>query len=283
MIVTGYQRLKVADYLRRERPRRVCLVFWHGLGDLVMFLTTFYALRRMFPETQVDLALQVNVGQDALVKDAVLIKNPDKPVEEYDYTFQIHYPMSEHMNGGWTKNEWCCLQELGIDPISSYPRFKRLAKIKRLNGKRMVAVHFQATALPNACNPDEDVAQLIWGEIESAGLTPIEVFFRHAWYNPVNEKFVFIPDGQTTRQLPATVSNLVKLLQSCYASICVASGNLPTSLAIMPDRTMYLQKEFEIGTYTRQKIAFIDVIDYQNGSVNRWLKGLKEIYGTRIF
>jgi len=274
MIITEYQRLKVADYLRREQPRRVCLIFWHGLGDLVMFLTTFHALRHMFPGIQIDIALQNGTGQEALAKDAVLIGNPNKPVEEYDYTFQIHYPMSEHMNGRWTKNEWCCLRELGIDPISSYPRFKRLIGIKRLRGKHMVAVHFQATALPGPCNPTEEVAYEIWREIEQAGFMPIEAFFRHAWHNPVNEKFDFIPEKQTVRGISASIPKLVKLLQSCYASICIASGNLPLSLAIMPGRTSYLQKEYPIGVYTKKNIISMDVRKYRAGEIREWLKTL---------
>ena len=57
-LVTEYRGNKVTDYFRKERPRKVCLVFWHGLGDLVMFITTFYKLRRLFPDTTIDIALQ---------------------------------------------------------------------------------------------------------------------------------------------------------------------------------------------------------------------------------
>ena len=142
----------------------------------------------------------------------------------------------------------------------------------------MVALHYQATALPIPCNPSEEIAHEIWKEVEEAGFIPIEAFFKHAWYNPANEKFDFIPEKQTIRNIPASIPKLIRLLQSSFASICVASGNLPMSLAIMPERTLYLQKDFKIGSYTKDKIATINVMDYQDGSVKRWLKGLEKIY-----
>jgi hypothetical protein len=236
-----------------------------------MFITTFYRLKKLFPDTQIDIALQEGTGQEGLIRDAVLIKNPNKPIDGYDYTFQIHYPMSEHMNGRWTKNEWCCIQELGIDPISSYPHFRKLTEPKKLKGKYMVALHYQATALPGACNPTEEVAHEIWGDVIEAGFLPLEVFFKHAWFNPINEKFSFVPEEQTARNIPASISKLTRLLQSCYASICVASGNLPMSLAIMPERTLYLQKDYPIETYTRMAIPSVNVINYQEGKVKEWL------------
>ncbi len=274
MLTTSYERFKVADLLRKKKPNKVCLIFWHGLGDLVMFMTTFRRLREMFPDTQIDIALQKGTGQEALIRDAVLIGNPNKPVETYDHTFQIHYPMSEHMKGRWTKNEWCCIQELGIDPIASFPKFKQLAKPKRMGHRYMVAVHFQATALPDACNPTREVVYKIWREIEQAGFIPVEAFFKHAWYNPVNEKFDFISEKRTVRNIPAGIPKLIKLLQSCYASICVASGNLPMSLAIMPERTLYLEKEFKIESYTKQNIPSVNIDNYTDGFVRRWLEGL---------
>lgn len=275
-LIRSYERLKVADILRKQHPRKVCLIFWHGLGDLVMFVTSFYKMRKMFPDVQIDIALQNGTGQEALIRDAILVKSPNRPIEEYDYTFQIHYPMSEHMQGRWTKNEWCCLQELGVDPIASYPKFRQKTKPSKVSyGRYMVGLHFQATALPNDCNPTKEVAYKIWKEVEQAGFIPVEAFFKHAWYNPVNEKFDFIPGKQTVREIPASIPKLTRLLQSCYASVCVASGNLPMSLAIMPDKTLYLEKEFRVESYTKQNISSINIDGYSDGFVKKWLESLK--------
>jgi len=266
MLVSEYQREKIADYLRKEKPARVCIIFWHGLGDLIMFATSFNKLRQMFPATKIDIALQKGVGQESIMPNALLITDPGQSVDGYDYTFQVHFPMSEGLGGQWTKSEWCCKQELGIDPVCSYP------KIKPLKSK-LVALHFQATALPDPVNPDEETANKIWDEVIEAGFIPIEAFFKHMYYNPVNEKFPFI--DATVRGVPADIKKLISLLQSCCASICVASGNFPLSLAVMPDRTFYLQKEYPVKIYTRMNIPSVDVTNYKEGRIKEWLLSIR--------
>jgi len=270
-LIRSYERAKVADILRRQRPRKICLVFWHGLGDLVMFMTSFYKMKKLFPNVQIDIALQDGTGQEALVRDVILIRNPNQPIEGYDYTFQIHYPMSEHMKGRWTKNEWCCMEELGIDPISSYPTFK---KLRERDDRKLVAVNFQATALPDDCNPTEEVAQRIWDEIKDAGFVPVEAFFRHAWYNPVNEKFSFIPERSTVREIKPTVTKLIRLLQACEANISVSTANFHMGMATMPERTMYLQKKFLLSSYTKNNIASMVINKYEGGGIKSWLETL---------
>lgn len=261
MLIVNYQKDKVADIIRKEKPEKVCLIFWHGLGDLVMFIPLLNKLRALFPTTKIDMALQDGVGQEKLVR-AVLIKNPNKSIDGYEYTFQVHFPMAEHLAGLWTKSEWCCKEELGIDPICYYLRLKKY-------DSKLVALHFQATALPDPVNPNKETAKKIWGEVKSAGFIPIEAFFKHRYYNPKNEKFSFI--DSTVREVEPSVSKLISLLQCCCASICVASGNLPLSLAIMPDKTLYLKKEYPIAVYTREDISSVDVNNYREGSVAEWL------------
>lgn len=265
MLITNYDNKKIADYLRNEQPRKVCLIFWHGLGDLIMFMPLYDRLREMFPDIKIDIALQRDVGQEDLLPDAILIQSPNRSLDEYDYTFQVHFPMAEHLDGLWTKAEWCCKQELGIDPISSYPRFDYYEK-------SLVALNFHATALPGPINPSEDVAKQIWSEVIAAGLIPIETFFKHTYFNPANKKFEFI--DRHIRAIAPSIPKLIGLLKGCRASICVASGTLPLSLAIMPEATLYLQKTYPVQAYTRQVIASIDVNNYQKGSVEKWLMSI---------
>jgi len=263
--------MKVADYIRKNKPKKVCLIFWHGLGDLLMFMTTFQHLQEMFPGTQIDIALQKGVGQQELIKDAVLISNPNLAMLEYDQTFPIHYHMSEHLNGRWTKNEWCCIQELGIDPIWGYPDLHYLHKPRKMKGKYMVSVHFQATALPGECNPTSEVAHEIWADVIEAGFIPIETHFQHVYHNPVNKEFPFVPKASSARHLPATIKNLMTVLGACHASIGVSSGNFHMGMAIMPHRTAYIQKKFDVKCYTKEPIPVIDGNTYSRGPIIRWL------------
>lgn len=266
MLISNYGIKKVSDYLRKDKPSKVCFVFWHGLGDLIMFIPLLDRLKTMFPKTKMDIALQDGVGQEKLIRKAILITSPNKHVDEYGYTFQIHFPMCEQFSGAVTKAELCCREELGIDLISYYPKIKNIKSV-------LVACHFQATAVPGPVNVDEETAKKIWDEVIEAGFIPIETLFKHRYYNPMNEKFGFI--DRAVRSIPPSIPKLVSLLQSCFASICVASANLPLSLSIMPERTLYLQKEFVIGSYTKDSIATIDVNEYVEGSVKKWLSNIR--------
>ncbi len=262
MLIANYDGQKVADYLRREKPGKVCLVFWHGLGDLILFIASWRRLQKMFPGIQIDIALQDGVGQEELLPNAILVKDPNRAADGYDYTFQIHFPMAEHLGGLYTKQGWCCKEELGIDPVDD------IAPLPGFNSK-LVACHFQATALPGPINPSPEVAELIWNEILGAGLIPIEAFFQHRYFNPVNEKFDFI--DCTIRSARPSIISLIGLYQRCAASICVASGNLVVSLAIMSNRTLYLEKEYKIESYTKEDVSTIDINNYQEGGVKEWL------------
>jgi len=261
-LITDYAGMKVADYLIKNSPKKVCLIFWHGLGDVIMFMSPLSKLKALFPGTQIDIALQNGVGQEELFPDGLLIDTPNEAIEGYDYTFQIHFPMSEHLNGAYTKQGWCCVQELGIDPVDDYPELENCPS-------KLVACHFQATALPDPINPSEETAEQIWKEIIEAGFIPIEAFFQHKYYNPVNAKFGFI-DCSIRRAKPS-IKTLISLYQRCAASICVDSGNFHISMAVMPDRTLYLEKEYLVKCYTKQDIAVVDINNYQKGSVKEWL------------
>ena len=263
MLITNYDHAKVSDYLIKESPGKVCLIFWHGAGDVIMFMRSLEELRKLFPETEFAIALQDGVGQEELVPNAILINSPNEPIEGYDYTFQIHFNMSEHLAGAYTKQGWCCVQELGIDPVDEHPTFKNKYPSK------LVACHFQATALPDPINPSEETAEQIWNEILEAGFIPIEAFFQHKYYNPVNAKFGFI--DCTIRRAKPSLKTLIGLYQRCAASICVDSGNFHISMAVMPDRTLYLEKEYLVKCYTKQDIATVDINNYEKGKVKEWL------------
>lgn len=265
MLIRSYEHKKIADYLNTEHPRRVCLIFWHGLGDVVMFMPLYEKLKAMFASIKIDIAVQAGLDQRELLPSAIPIQSPDHPIDGYDYTFQVHFPMCEHLNGLWTKSELCCREELGIEPISTFPQLHHYQKA-------LVALNFHATALPDPINPPESVAQKIWQEVIDADFIPIESFFKHRFFNPKNEKFSFI--DRDIRSISPTIKKLIGLLRGCFASICVASGTLPLSLALMPEHTLYLEKTYPISAYTRQNIPTINLNKYQEGSVRSWLKNL---------
>lgn len=270
MHIKAYESKKVADYLRQDKPGRVCLVFAHGVGDTILFIEPYKKLRSLFPDIQIDLVIPKSFGQEVLIPDAILVSDASLELDGYDFTFVINFPMSEHTNGLWTKAEWCCMQELGIEPVSDFPKFPDNIR------SSLVGVSFQATALPNACNPSEEVAEKIWKEVIAAGFIPVETLFKHIYFNPANVQFACV--NRDVRDMPASLDTLIRLMSSCYANITVATGTLPLSIALMHERTLFLKKDFSIKSYTKKPISEIDVNDYKNGSVKGWLKQMEKMY-----
>jgi len=255
-LITDFSEKKLREYLRPGE--RVLVRFGHGLGDTIMFMPLLDRLRKLFPETTID--LYVECGQEAIWESV-----PDKDADGYDHVFSLDFPMSE--GSGMTKPGKCCIAELGISPSCE------LARLPDCDSP-LVGVHFQGTALPGSVGCPEPVAEQIWREVLAAGKQPIETHFRHTFHNPVNERFEFIDCG--VRECQPTLPNLFGLLQRCYAFVGVASGPFIAALSTMPRRCLYLQNRHPIETYTPHDVVTVDVNDYEEGSVQRWLTGLSD-------
>lgn len=263
---------RLSDYIKELEPKKILLPFGHGLGDLVMFINPFIALSEKYPEIQFTLALQKglgfhDVGQDISGDNRHVIYSSDlsykEDTDEYDIIADIDFPMNEGQIV-YTKGEWCCINELGIDPVCGH---KKLTCGKN----RLIAIHYQITCLPDSCNPDRNTAERIWNDVLDSGFIPIEMHFKHTFHNPVNEKFDFI--DATVRRCHAKVSSLTGLIESCAGVICVVSGNLHVALSVLPpERIFFLEKDFKLECFTKEadKIAKADLRKYGN-EVKQWL------------
>ncbi len=254
------------------RPREVLLIFWHGVGDLVMFLDPFRALCRQFPFVRFVIGLPKGLTHEELLPEDVPYHlltgeevNDTTENLPYDLVAKITFPMSEGQQE-FTKGEYCCLHELGIDPICGHAALSP-------GVNRLVGVHFNITCLPDSCNPDEKTAERIWNDILAAGYIPIETHFQHIFHNPVNGKFDFV--DSTVRRCRPRVSSLVGLLRSCGAFVGVVSGNFHTALAVVqPEKVMLLEKDFKREMFTKRNIAHCDLRNY-NGEVKTWLESFE--------
>jgi hypothetical protein len=267
---------KLTDYIKELNPKRILLPFGHGLGDTILFMNPFDKLASLYPDIEFTLAMQKYLGFEELERDITgankkVIFSSDlsykEEVSEYDMIADIDFPMSEGQIE-FTKGEFCCIHELGIEPVGGH---KTLAKAPN----RLVAVHFQITCLPDAANPDRDTAEKIWNEILEVGYIPIETHFKHAFHNPVNEKFDFIDCH--VRRVKAQVSSLVGLLQNCGACIMVVSGNFHTALATLPpERVFFLEKHFKLECFTHLPVARASIMpgEYKEGVIKEWLQNM---------
>jgi hypothetical protein len=264
-----YGEKKLSDYLQ-DKPKRVGLVFYHGLGDLIMFLNPYFALKNLYPDIEFTLMVQSGLSFEDIVPDAYFLKPGDMENLEnlpYDLIAKIHFPMSEGQTE-FTKGEWCCLHELKIPPVCGHHLVKPLPS-------KLIGVHFNITCLPGSCNPDEETAQKVWNEIREAGFIPIETHFEHIFHNPVNKKFDFV--DCSVRKAQARISNLVSLMSSLAGFVGVVSGNFHLALAILPsNRIMFLQKHFKLECFTRLPVARASIMpgEYKGGETKKWLETL---------
>lgn len=256
----------------QEGDKRILIIFWHGLGDLVMFLSPFYFLKGLYPDIHFDIGLVDGLDQEYICPEAVLLtgENMDNLEKmDYDLVAKVHFPMNEGQEE-FTKGEWSCLHELGIEPRGGH---RAISKGKN----RLVGVHFNITCLPDACNPDYETAKKIWQDIIDAGYIPIETHFEHVFHNPVNKKFDFV--GCSVRGVHARVSTLLGLLNQCFAFVGVVSGNFHCALATLPtERVFFLQKHFKLECFTRLPVARASILPEEyNGEVKEWLTKFEEV------
>lgn len=259
--------VKLHTFIKEVKAKRVLLFFWHGLGDLIMFLEPYRVLRELNPDVHFDLGIVKGIGQEEVVPEAIgFTTDKDLDKLDYDIVSKIHFPMSEGQEQ-YTKGEWCCIHELGIPPVCGHVA-PALAKPKRL-----ISVHFNITCLPASCNPDEATAKKVWDEIIQAGCIPIESHFEHTFHNPVNKKFDFV--NATVRECLPRVSTLAGLIADSAAFIGVVSGNFHTALAVLPpERIMLLEKDFTAPMFTKLPVGRCDIKQYKEGTVKKWLTDL---------
>jgi len=253
-IIDSFKKKKLVEYLQGNE--KVLIRFGHGWGDTQMFMPIFYQLKKIYSKVIFDLYLEN--GQEEIFNS---VKSPD--MSQYDFVFSLNFPMSEGSN--LTKSEKCCIEEIGIEPIS------KLATLS-LQESPIVLVHFQGTCLPEGVNCSLDISEKIWEEIKQFGKIPFECHFCHNFHNPVNNKYQFIDNS--ARNYKANLKNLIGLVQNSFAFIGVASGPLVTALSIMPDRTLYLEKHHHIKNYTYDNVDKINILNYKDGNVLSWLENL---------
>ena len=256
--------MKLAEHLETGNFNSVLIPFFHGVGDVVMFLPILDALRVRFKNIKIDLGLCRGLDQETFVTDAVLL---DGDWQEkcltfgYDLVFPSHFPLERIEDTTKTKAEVCCEIEIGIPPICGH---------KRLAFKKFVGVHFQMTSIPWVANAEKEIAEVIWKDVKDAGFVPIETHFQHVFHNPANERYPFIDTH--VRACTPRIETLMALLGSCCAFVGVVSGNFHMALSVLgPDRVMLLERDLKASHFTKDKIATANLKDYK-GEVKDFLK-----------
>ena len=262
---------KLSDYIDELKPKKIGLPFGHGLGDEILFMNPFEALCKKYPDIQFTLITQKGLGFEELIDsfdypNGKAIVSSDlsykDDTDEYDIIADIDFPMSEGQTE-YTKGEWCCLKELGIDPVSGHKKIKSFPN-------RFIAIHYFITCLPDAANVPYDVAKKVWQEVKDAGYIPIEILMEHVFHNPVNKKYDFI--DRHLRDIQPKISTLTGVIQNCAAVICGVSGVFHTAMSLLPpDKVCLLEKDLKAPHFTKLPIKRIDIKNYKDGIIKEWL------------
>ena len=263
-------RPKVVDIIRgleSVAPQRILIVFWHGIGDLLMFYPLYDQLKKTFPQHKFDLGLLPGVDHGAIIPEGKEIPEKDF-LKDHDFAFVLSFHMVEGSNH-MTKAEFCIQQELG-DMGAFDLVLPKLAK----QPNRLVGVHFQGTCLPGSTNPDEAVAKRIWDDLIEWGYVPIDLHFEHVFHNPVNKPFLWAERG--CRGLKPSLGTLLMLIQRCHAVVAVASGPFVLSMCNNPERTIYLQKNHKIDCYVKGFKNVVDLAKYDRGVLLSMLNNINE-------
>lgn len=260
----------VANIIRTyDAPKKILIVFWHGVGDLLMFYPVYLLLKHMFMEHSFDLGLLPGVGHKELFPDGKELPEKDF-VKDHDVAFVLSFHMVEG-SSGLTKAEYCLKNEIGdlngAEYLCGLPSFKPCQN-------RLVGVHFQGTCLPGSTNPDEALAHQIWDDIKAAGYVPLDLHQEHVFHNPQNKPFPWVSRG--CRDLPASLQSLRMLIERCAAVVAVASGPFVLSMCINQQNTIYLQKHHKIGCYIRGFTNIIDLLAYDGKNLIQMLNRICE-------
>ena len=266
--IKAYDKFKVEEMLGTMPTGQAALiVFWHGVGDLLMFLPVFCNLRERFPQLKIDLGIQPGVGHLELWPDAVELWEKDFTVD-HAYAFVINFPMVEGGNK-MTKAEYCSRFEIGHEPHDL-----NLPHVSAIDN-RLVGVHFQGTCLPGSTNPSPEIAEKIWKDLLAEGYVPFDMHFVHNFHNPVNVPLPWA--SRNCRDLVPSLTLLRSLIGSCFAFIGVASGPFVLAACMSPNRAIYLQKGHDASCYFHNFSNIIDLQKYDEKERDKMLNMLAKM------
>jgi len=260
----------MVSYIEEYEPKKILLIFFHGLGDFLGFRGVYKYLIDTYPDIEFTYGIDKEMGYDKFLLDYEKYELLDRGkinIDNYDFAFLIAY--TQNREGEMCKAENCMLEEVGtFDPL---PKPHQPIPVMP---SRLVTVHFFSTWGASAFGMvgREETAHKIWGEIIKAGLVPIETNFEHKYSNPENKNFDWI--NAHVRGVKCSGENLMTLLQASHAFIGVISGNIHAALSCLPREKVMALTTYMPSRALGEDVPSINIDNYKEGSVFNWLKEL---------
>lgn len=255
---------KLSGFIKTHRDNTFVLNFPHGLGDVIMFYPLLEKLRSLFPKTRIDLKVKSTnegCGFESFDKDF-----------KYDYLVHIRYWATDGAYP-YTKNNYCCMKELGIEP----PEELYTTKVKQFSSP-LVTLGFTSNCEPERYGCPKDIAKNIYDGVIAAGFVPMLLHFKtsSAVLEPNNyEPFI----KNSTTGCAVNFRNLIGLIQRSHAYIGVTSGPMWVALASLgKDRCMCLENRRQESwkCVPLDKMRFTYQFDITKEYVKEWLLKIPE-------
>lgn len=234
---------------------KVCIVFPHGLGDVVMFYPVLEKLRRDYPKCLIHLMTKPGLED---------LDDHDESIN-YDLSFWLDYAVATAANEGFTKNTLCCFQELGIQPpLDDRP------KAPKGFPSPWVGVGCTTISMPSYRPTAYECEQINKGILD-AGMIPLDVSFQtgdHTFEGPS-------PMAVDTRKVKGSYKMLAGVIERCNAFIGTFTGSFHVAQALLPDRTLLIcPRPSEWKRLYKREPLCINQRDITAKTITDWLKSL---------
>ena len=236
---------------------KICLVFPHGLGDVVMFLPVLHKVRRTWPGTLFHLMTKKGLEE---------LQDADESIE-YDLAFHLDYYMTTASTDD-TKTTLCCKYELGIEPpLDEMPIAPK--------GFRSPWVGIGCTSLCNGAMwaPSAYETKELNDGVVEAGFIPVDLAMA-CYGRPFEERS---PMACDLRRIPGTYAKLAGVIERCYAFIGTFTGSYHVAQALLPGRNLLLcPRAGEWRRLYRRAPVHINMRDITKARIKEWLLSLPE-------
>lgn len=214
--------------------RNVALLFFHGLGDVLIFRALFAQLQAELPDVRFTVYVRVP-GSEECVSGAVLWTGALR--EGHDAVYHLDFPEPVP---GETKTTMCARRELGLDtvPVELLPYRGR---------NRLACLHLLAVS--NGYRPTEDVGRQIYNTMRDEGLLPVELHYESKPYPWIQCSVA----GHSP-----SVDMTYSLLSASAVNVLVLSAPVVLALAVAPEKTIVLESGLEISRYYTGPVKRVD-------------------------
>jgi hypothetical protein len=255
----------------RKSPGPYVLYFDHGLGDFINFLPVFEELKK---QTGLRFYLSSKEERQYHYIYPMIYDLKGYSVYNVKYLNVIDSTKSLELSKDYSKPYICAYYELGMKPFV----WKPIEIPNYYSGRdKRIGVHFFGHTGADVKFCPNEIAELIWLEIELAGFDAFEVHmvpqFKYAYKDCGNDNFRFANESNSLRFEEPNLNKMIWEISKCHYFIGVDAGPLYLAGTILGyDKCLGLENKNYINNFLPVPINTISIKNYKKGSVFNFLK-----------